>query len=152
MGEWLQQSLFCPNVCGKRDSWLQISRESNSHDVLRARPCQVGRNAPTKSRSRSRRRSSVGCGGVGKRNSVRSDVLNRGETQFVAGGQAIDELRTMISNCAVGELKVKLPSLDPAAKIGDRPRTTSANLFYLLESKRGSPWSHAQEQSDSHRH
>jgi hypothetical protein len=29
---------------------------------------------------------------------ARSDALHRGETQFVAGGQTIDELRTMISN------------------------------------------------------
>jgi len=29
---------------------------------------------------------------------ARSDALHRGETQFIAGGQTIDELRTMISN------------------------------------------------------
>jgi hypothetical protein len=29
---------------------------------------------------------------------ARSDALHRGETQFVAGEQTIDELRTMISN------------------------------------------------------
>ena len=29
---------------------------------------------------------------------ARSDALHRGETQFVAGGQTVDELRTMISN------------------------------------------------------
>ena len=58
---------------------------------------------------------------------ARSNALHRGETQFVAGGQTIDELRTMISNYAVGELKVKLPLLDPAAKI----ELLEATRYYL---------------------